>query len=173
LVEERKSQSSAETFSRSTERVWKSLKSEKLHQKGCEAMHAPLVPLLFLERKDYTLMDNIRHIHLRRRWIFSGVFALLLTLMGVWLLLPAFSAHAAPVKAATGHETVTCIVTAGQKTPKCRGGQGTIFCTGGPAPSEKVGKEQGITDVVGKEQLTTVKGTKGQGPPITCTAGKK
>jgi hypothetical protein len=34
LVEQRKSQHAAETFSRPTERVWNSLKSEKLHQKG-------------------------------------------------------------------------------------------------------------------------------------------
>ncbi len=119
-------------------------------------------------------MDNIRHIHLRRRWIFSGLFALMLTLMGLWLLLPTVSTHAAPVKGATGHETITCIMTAnGQKTPTCTGGQGTTSCTGGLATSEKVGKEQGITEVVGKEQQTTVKGTTGQGTPITCTADKK
>src|SRR5579864_8022408 len=138
-------------------------------------------------------MDNIRHINLRRIWIFSGLFALMLTLIGLLLLLPTSSTHAAPVqgctekgqqtsvnetqgpqlvsctgepvKGAKGKETVTCIVTAnGQKTTvNCTGGQGTIFCTGGPATSEKVGKEQGITEVVGKGQQTTVKGTKGKG----------
>jgi hypothetical protein len=148
-------------------------------------------------------MDNIRHINLRRIWIFSGLFALMLTLMGLLPLLPTSSTHAAPVqgckekglqtsvketkglqlvsctgepvKGAKGKETVTCLVKAnGQKTTiNCTGGQGPIFCTGGPAPSEKVGKEQGITEVVGKEQQTTVKGTKGQGAPITCTVGKK
>jgi len=148
-------------------------------------------------------MDNIRHINLRRIWIFSGLFALMLILMGLWLLLPTFSTHAAPVqgctekglqtsvketkgpllvsctgepvKGAKGKEFVTCLVKPnGQKTTiNCTGGQGTIFCTGGPATSKKVGKEQGITEVVGKEQQTTVKGTKGQGPPITCTVGKK
>jgi len=30
-------------------------------------------------------MDNIRHINLRRIWIFSGLFALMLTLMGLLL----------------------------------------------------------------------------------------
>jgi len=127
----------------------------------------------------------------------------MLTLMGLLLLLPTSSTHAAPaqgckekgqqisvketkglqlvsctgepVKGAKGKETVTCIVKAnGQKTTiNCTGGQGPIFCTGGPATSEKVGKEQGITEVGGKEQQTTVKGTKGQGLPITCTVGKK
>ena len=148
-------------------------------------------------------MDNIRHINLRRIWIFSGLFALMLILMGLWLLLPTFSTHAAPVqgctekglqtsvketkgpllvsctgvpvKGAKGKEFVTCLVKPnGQKTTiNCTGGQGTIFCTGGPATSKKVGKEQGITEVVGKEQQTTVKGTKGQGALITCTVGKK
>jgi len=116
----------------------------------------------------------------------------MLTLMGLLLLLSTVSTHAAPVqgckekgsqlvsctgepvKGASGQETVTCIATAnGQKTPTCTGGQGTTSCTGGPATSEKVGEEQGITEVVGKEQQTTVKGTKGQGAPIICTGDKK
>lgn len=148
-------------------------------------------------------MDNVRHINLRRIWICSGLFALLLTLLGLWLLLPTSSTHAAPVQGCQeqgqqtsvqetngsqlvsctgepvqgvkGKETVTCLVKAnGQKTTiNCTGGQGSIFCTGGPITSEKVGKEQGITEVVGKEQQTTVLGTQGQGAPITCTVGKK
>jgi hypothetical protein len=106
-------------------------------------------------------MDNIRHINLRRLWIFSGLFALMLTLMGLLLLLPTSSTHAAPVqgcqekgrqtsvqetkgpqlvsctgepvKGAKGKEFVTCLAKAnGQKTTiNCTGGQGTIICCTG------------------------------------------
>lgn len=169
-------------------------------------------------KKGYNLMDNIRHINRRWIWIFPGLFALMLALMGLFLLLPTSPTHAAsggqgcnekglqtsvketkgqlliscggePAKGAKGKDTVSCTigtvkgakgqgsivkVANGQKTTfHCTGGQFTTSCTGVPATPGKVGKEQGITEEVGKGQQIIVKGTPGSGVPIICIAGKK
>jgi hypothetical protein len=161
-------------------------------------------------------MDNIRRINRRWIWIFPGLFALMLALMGLLLFLPASPIHAAsvqgckekglqtsvkvtkgqqlvscpgePAKGAKGKQTISCTVgpvkgAKGQGIVKvanwqkttfnCTGGQLAVSCSGVPATPGKVGKEQGITEVAGKQLQTNAKGAKLQGTPITCTARKK
>jgi hypothetical protein len=120
-------------------------------------------------------MDNVRHIHPRRIWLFTGLFALPLCVMGLLLLLPTLSAHAAfsPTRGCKelGQITIVREDTKGQKT--------TQVCIAGDAKGPKTtgmcivgAKGPGVPGPVGaKGQGTygTQQGAKGPGASGTFT----